>query len=144
MPDGGYSFLMVKGVPVVTAPAEIDVTTVDELRAVLAEWTTRGHTTLVVDMTATQICDSAGLTVLVRAHKQAVAQGGGLWLVLPTSGTVPRIFALTGLDRVIPTFTSVEQALARAHGTIWPWRPSRFRRMRSYVEHNSPRPSPEA
>jgi anti-anti-sigma regulatory factor len=73
----------------------------------------RGQTTVVVDMSGTQFCDSAGLSVLVRAHKQALAQGGGLRLVLPATGTVPRIFTLTGLDQVIPHFTSLEQALAQ-------------------------------
>jgi len=91
-------FLMVGGVPVVTPPAEIDVTTAGQLRAMLAAWATCGHTTVVVDMTGTQFCDSAGLSVLVRAHKQALAKGGGLRVVLPASGSVPRIFTLTGLD----------------------------------------------
>ena len=99
MPDGGCSVLMIKGMPVVTAPDEIDVTTAGWLRAMLAEWAARGHTTLVVDMTGTQFCDSAGLSVLVRAHKKALAQGGGLWLVLPASGAVPHVLALTGLDQ---------------------------------------------
>lgn len=112
MPEGECSFLMVKGVPVVTAPADVDVTTAGQLRAMLAEVATRGHTMLVVDMTGTQFCDTAGLAVLVRAYKQALAQGGGLWLVLPAGGTVARVFTLTGLDRVIPHFTSLEQALA--------------------------------
>jgi anti-anti-sigma factor len=56
---------MTGGGPVVTAPAEIDVTTAGQLRAMLAEWASRGHTTLVVDLAGAQFCDSAGLTVLV-------------------------------------------------------------------------------
>jgi anti-anti-sigma factor len=80
---------MAGGVPVVTAPAEIDVTTAGQLRAVLAAWAARGHITVVVDLAGTQFCDSAGLTVLVRAHKQAPADGGGLRLVLPADGPVP-------------------------------------------------------
>ena len=112
MPDIGRS-MMVGGVPVVTAPAEIDITTAGQLRAMLAGWATRGHAMLVVDLTGTQFCDSSGLTVLVRAHKQAVAGGGGLRLVLPASGAMVRVFTLTGLDHVIPHFASLEQALAQ-------------------------------
>ena len=112
MPDASCSFLMAGGVPVVTAPAEIDVTTAGQLRAMLAESAARGHT-MVVDLTGTQFCDSAGVAVLARAHNQALAQGGGLWLVVPASGSVPRIFSLTGLDQLIPHFTSLEQALAQ-------------------------------
>ena len=135
---------MVSGVPVATAPTEIDVTTTDPLRAMLAAWATRGHTMLVVDMTGTQFCDCAGLTVLVRAHKQALAQGGGLRLVLPAGGTVPRIFTLTGLDCVIPHFVSLERALAQVPAaTIRPRRLERFRGMRSRSGRNSPTPGDE-
>ncbi len=123
MPDDCCSLLMVGGVPVVTAPAEIDVTTAGELRGMLAVCAARGHTT-VVDLTGTQFCDSAGLTVLVRAHKQALAAGGELRVVLPAGGPVPRIFTLTGLDRVIPHFTGLEQALAEvADRRVRPRRP---------------------
>ena len=108
MPDGSCSFLIVGGVPVVTAPAEIDVTTAGQLRAVLAAWAARGHTTVVVDLTGTQFCDSAGLSVLVRAHKQAQAAGGELRVILPASGSVPRIFTVTGIDQWIPHFTGLE------------------------------------
>src|SRR5262252_10884361 len=107
-----YRFQMAGGVPVVTAPAEIDITTAGQLRAILLEWHTRGHTTMVVDLTATQFCDSAGLRELVWAHKRAVAEGGGLRLVIPPDGAVLRVFTVTGLDRLIPHFARLEQALA--------------------------------
>jgi anti-sigma B factor antagonist len=122
-------------VPVVTAPAEIDVTTAAQLRAMLAQWAGQGHTTVVVDMTGTQFCDSAGLTVLVRAHKQTLAGNGGLRLVLPTDGSIVRVFTLTGLDRVIPYFAAVEQALAQvADGSVRPRGPRRSPGMRSRAE----------
>jgi anti-sigma B factor antagonist len=121
-----YRFQMARGVPVVTAPSEIDMTTAGQLRAILLEWHTRGHTTMVVDMTATQFCDSAGLRELVWAHKRAVAEGGGLRLVLPPDGAVPRVFTFTGLDRLIPHFTAPEQALAQPPATDRPWRPGPY------------------
>jgi anti-sigma B factor antagonist len=101
------------GVPVVRAPAEIDTTTAGQLRAILFEWHTRGHATLVVDMTGTQFCDSAGLRELVREHKRARAEGGELRLVLPADGAVKRVFNFTGLDRLIPHFAALEHALAQ-------------------------------
>jgi anti-sigma B factor antagonist len=101
-----------KGVPVVTAPEEIDITNADGLRAALLEAATHGHAALVVDMTGTQFCDTAGIQVLVTAHKRAVAEGGQLRLVI-SSPHILRIFAITGIDRVIPRFSSVEEALAR-------------------------------
>lgn len=66
-------------VAVVAAPAEIDVTMAGQLRPLLLEATAAtGHSTVVVDLTGTEFCDSAGLHTLLRAHKRAVAGGGGL------------------------------------------------------------------
>lgn len=96
-----------------TAPAEIDVTTADQLRAVLVDTAARGQATVVVDLTVTWFCDSCGLHTLLRAHKLARADGGELRLVTPADGAVPRILALTCLDRLIPCFASLEEALAQ-------------------------------
>ncbi len=111
MPDVSYPIEMMSGVPVVTAPAEIDVTTADQLRQVLLEAASRGHTTIVVDMTRTEFCDSSGLGVLIRAHKRALEEGGELRLVIPAHGAVFRIFTLTSLHRFIPRFDSLPEAL---------------------------------
>jgi anti-sigma B factor antagonist len=62
-------------------------------------------------MTRTRYCDSSGLHTLIAAHKRAEAEGRELLLVIP-SPTVLRVFALTGMDRVIPNFTSLPGALA--------------------------------
>ena len=113
MPATEYSCQMSGGVPVVTAPAEIDTATAGQLRAILVEWHSRGHTTVIVDLTGTQFCDSAGLRELVVAHKRAVADGGGLQLVTPADGVFLRIFTATGLDGIIPHFVTLGQALAQ-------------------------------
>jgi anti-anti-sigma factor len=107
---------MVSGVPVVTAPPELDITTADQLRAVLLDTAARGHATAVVDLTGTRFCDSYGLHTLLRAHKLAQADGGELRLVTPADGIVPRIFALTCLGTLIPCFASLEEALAQIRG----------------------------
>ena len=106
-----YPIEMVQGVPVVAAPEEIDASNADWLRAVLLEAACCGRSTFVVDMTRTQFCDSSGLGVLVRAHNRAVAEGGELRLVIPASAMVLRVFALTGIDRLIPNFPSLNEAL---------------------------------
>jgi anti-sigma B factor antagonist len=114
---------MVRGVPVVAAPAEIDASSADWLRLVLLEAACRGHGTFVVDMTGTRLCTSAGLGVLVRAHDRALAEGGELRLVIPTSCMVLRVFALAGLDRVIPNFPGLDEALQPAPAASAPPRP---------------------
>ena len=113
MSDPAFPVEVISGVPVVTAPEEVDITNADGLRSALRQAAAHGHMTLVVDMARTQFCDTAGLHALVAAHKRAQAGGGRLLLVMG-GAAVLRILAITGLDRVIPHFTSLEQALTHA------------------------------
>src|SRR5690349_3697751 len=113
MPEARFHVEMVSGVPVVTAPEEIDITNAAGLRAALLEAAAQGGGTLVVDMAQTQFCDSAGLNLLVRAHDRAQADGGELMLVIGGSAVL-RIFAVTGIGHLIPSFPSLERALAAA------------------------------
>jgi anti-sigma B factor antagonist len=114
--DIGYLREAIEGVPVVTAPDEIDITNAGYLREVLRQAARRARPMVVVDMTGTVFCDSAGLHTLVRAHKQVMAQGNELRLVVPADGGVRRILTVTGLDRFLSCFTSLEEALARTPG----------------------------
>jgi anti-sigma B factor antagonist len=102
---------MINGVPVVEAPEEIDICNAEQLRIVLLEACSHGHATVVVDMTRTLFCDSAGFNVLVAAHKRALAEGGGLRLVIPAGSRVLRTFTVIGLGHFIPRLGSLEQAL---------------------------------
>jgi anti-sigma B factor antagonist len=116
---------VVEGVPVVTAPEEIDLANAAGLRAALLEAARPelaqpelarpesaepGRALVVVDMSRTRFCDSAGLNALVAAARQARADGGEVRLVV-VGEAVARIVALTGVDRVIPTYASLEDAL---------------------------------
>jgi anti-sigma B factor antagonist len=112
MGDGRFPFEVVSGVPVVAAPEEIDITSSPALRSALLEAAAHGHGTLVADMTLTRFCDSSGLHTLLAAHKRAQSEGGELLLVIPAIAVL-RVFAITGMDRVIPNFTSLDQALAQ-------------------------------
>ncbi len=116
MPDDTFPVEVVGGVPVVAAPEEIDVTNAGTLRSALLKAAANGHGTLVVDMTQTQFCDSSGLHTLIAAHKRAEAEGHEVRLVIPSSAVL-RVFALTGMDRVIPNFTSLAEALAATAAT---------------------------
>jgi anti-sigma B factor antagonist len=109
---GNRSPLMVCGVPVVAAPAEIDIATAEQLRtALFRAIAARRHATVVLDMTRTRFCDSAGLAVLVQAHRRALAHDGELRLVLKPDGPVSRVFAIARLDLLIPLFHHLEEAL---------------------------------
>jgi anti-anti-sigma factor len=135
---------MVNSVPVVAAPAEIDISNADWLRAVLLEAACRGHGMFVVDMLRTQFCGSAGLSALVQAHNQAQSAGGELRLVIPASAMVLRVFAITGIDQVIPNFPTLYEALQPAPAAPAPPRPRRRRRpkprMRTCADRKSADP----
>lgn len=126
MATARYPIEMVNGVPVVTAPEEIDASNVDWLRVILLEAANRGQARFVVDMSGTQFCGSAGVGVLVGAHNRAVAEGGEMRLVIPTACMVRRVFEITGLDGLIPSFPDLDQALEPAPAAAP--RPSRKRR----------------
>ncbi len=113
MPEGSFPVEVIEGVPVVAAPEEIDITNAEALRSALLQAAANGHGRFVVDMTQTQFCDLSGLHTLIAAHKRAEAEGGQLLLVI-TAAPVLRIFALTGVDRVIPNFASLAEALTPA------------------------------
>ncbi len=104
---------MVGCVPVVTVPEEVDVTNAPGLRAALLQAAADGSATLVVDMTGTRFCDSAGLRVLADAHKRAVAAGGAVVLAVPATAVL-RVLEITGIDQVIPSFASLDEAVAHA------------------------------
>ena len=112
VPDLGFPVEVIGGVPVVAAPEDIDITNADGLRTALLEAASLGPGTFVVDMSRTQFCDTAGLHALVAAHKRARA-GGGQLLLVTRGAAVDRILSITGLDRVIPNFPSLEEALTQ-------------------------------
>jgi anti-sigma B factor antagonist len=114
--DIWYPDTVIDGVPVVATPAEIDITSADALGSALLKAAANGPGTLVVDMTQTRFCDSSGLHTLFDAHKRARAGGREVLLVIPAA-TVLRIFAITGMDQVIPNFASLDEALAEAAAT---------------------------
>jgi anti-sigma B factor antagonist len=99
------------GLPVVGAPDEVDVANAGELRAALLEAAAHGTGTLVVDLSRTEFCDSAGLNVIVRAHQRAQHEGGELRLVAGGAHVV-RLLTVTGLDQVIPSYATLAEALA--------------------------------
>jgi anti-anti-sigma factor len=111
MSDASFPLRLSGGVPVVAAPEEIDITNAGLLRAALLAARPNGSRTVVVDMSGTHFCDSSGLNVLVRAHQRAQAGGGEVRLVV-SGESVLRIFAVTGIDRVIPIFATLDDALS--------------------------------
>jgi anti-anti-sigma factor len=108
----GCPVATISGLPVVRGPSEIDISNAGQLRAALLTAAGEGHVTIVVDLSETAFCDTAGLQVLVLAHRRAVAEGGELRLVV-RAATLLQLFSLTGVDHVIPSFATVDQAVSK-------------------------------
>jgi anti-sigma B factor antagonist len=96
---------------VAAVPAEIDAANADEVRQGLLAAASLGAAVLVIDMSATTFCDSAGVQGIIAAHQQAAAAGTQLRLVAPA---VQRILTLIGIDQLVPIYPTLEEALAGA------------------------------
>ena len=96
---------------VVALPAEIDLANAARVGQQLGSACTPGVRTVIADMTATTFCDSSGISMLVRAHKQAAANGTQLRLVV-RSTAVLRALTLVRMDYLLPICPSLSRALA--------------------------------
>jgi anti-sigma B factor antagonist len=94
----------------VTAPDEIDVSNAGDVAKKLRSALRRGAT-VVVDLSATQFCDSAGLRVLLLGYDWATADGARLRLAAPP-GATRDVLQIMGLDRKLPVYPSLATAVA--------------------------------
>jgi anti-sigma B factor antagonist len=99
------------GPAVVVLPVEIDMANAHQVRQELYSALATGVAVVVADMTATTFCDSMGCRTLVMADKQARAGNAELRLAIP-SASVLRIMAITGMDRMLRIYPSLDVALA--------------------------------
>jgi anti-sigma B factor antagonist len=102
------------GLPIVTAPEEIDIRNAGALRSALLAAATR-HPTVIVDLSGTEFCDSSGLNVLVRALRRAQGDGGEVRLVA-TRPAVLRILGVTGVGSIFRIHGSLDEAMADPAG----------------------------
>ena len=96
---------------VVALPEQIDVSNAGQIREELLTVINRGAAELIADMTATISCDHAGADALARAYQRAVLAGARLRLVV-SAQIVRRVLAISGLDRLVSIYPSLEAATA--------------------------------
>ncbi|HEV2377863.1 MAG TPA: STAS domain-containing protein [Streptosporangiaceae bacterium] len=96
---------------VVALPAEMDMANAGHLAQQLGSALAPGVKTVIADMTATTFCDSSGISVLVRAHRQAAANRTELRLVVPFPAVL-RALTLVQLDQLLPIYPCLSEALA--------------------------------
>ena len=96
---------------VVAFPEHLDVSNARQIREQLLSVINRGAATLIADMTATVSCDHAGADALARAHQRATVSDAQLRLVV-TTPIIRRVLGLSGLDRMVSIYPSLEAAIA--------------------------------
>ena len=101
---------IVAGIPVITTAPMIDITNADDLRVALLSATALGYATVIIDLSATDFCDSAAMRELERAHNRAQGEGGEIRLVIP-GGRLLRLLDVAGLRRVIKVYPTLGAAL---------------------------------
>ena len=102
---------------VVALPEHIDVSNASQIREELLWVINRGAVALIADMTGTLSCDHSGADAVMRAYQRALASGTQLRLVV-TAPIVRRVLGISGLDRLIPVYPSLEAATAAGISTV--------------------------
>lgn len=93
---------------VLTLRGEIDVYTAPRLRQAIVDLVEEGERHLIVDMDNVDFLDSTGLGVLVGGLKRVKTNEGSLSIVI-TQDKILKIFEITGLDKVFPIKTSLDE-----------------------------------
>jgi anti-sigma B factor antagonist len=92
-------------------PAEIDAVNAENVRHELLSAASLGAAVVVIDMSGTTFCDSAGVQAIIAAYRQAAADGTELRLV---ATAVLRILTVVGVGQLVPIYRTLETALAGA------------------------------
>jgi anti-anti-sigma factor len=91
-------------------PGEIDLTNAGAVLALITAAFSPGVAVVIADLTATRFCDSAGLRQLLKAHQHAADAGVQLRLVIPPRGPVGWVIELTGINRHVAVYPTLQLA----------------------------------
>lgn len=96
---------------VLAATGEVDLLTVGQLADAVTAALAGRPRVLVIDLSAVTFLNSSGLAILAQAHA-AGGQGTAVRVVATEKSLAHRAITLTGLDQLLPVFTSGAAALA--------------------------------
>lgn len=119
MPEECFPVLWSGQVAVVRMPEEVDATIADAMREALLSVLNQGASALVVDMTRTTFCDSAGVSAVLRARRRALASSAEV-RIATRSPALLRVFSLLGLESAIAVYADVEAAVSSLGGSANP------------------------
>jgi anti-sigma B factor antagonist len=109
----GLSTSNFNGTHVVAIRGELDLHTVPELKRTLAELAELDSSYVIVDLTHAALVDSTSLSALLETARTLRATGGEL-VVSCRDRSIRKVFAITGVDQLIPMHASLEDAVRQA------------------------------
>ena len=95
---------------IVELEGEVDIYSSPQFREALSQGIGEGATRVVVDLAKVTFIDSTALGVVVGGVKSLRARGGSLDIVC-RDDNIRRIFEITGLDRILGMYRSLDEAL---------------------------------
>jgi anti-sigma B factor antagonist len=99
------------GVTIIDLDGEIDVSQAPRLRKTIIDLLENNTTPLLINMSDVVYIDSAGLSVIIAAHRKARDTGTPFGLCGPQQ-PVRQVFHITGMDKVISIFADAEEGIA--------------------------------
>ena len=98
-------------IEILDTPAELDLTTANNVAAQGRAAIGRHPRLLLLDLTGLSFCDARGLSALVRIANDADTAGCRYALVAPQPPVV-KMLRISGLNNRLPAFASIRDALA--------------------------------
>jgi anti-anti-sigma factor len=93
---------------------EVDLSNAASLRAALADAMPNHEQRLILDMTAVEYLDSAGIQLIYQLREQLRARGQSLALVIPTPSPSHDALRLAGLTEHVEMAETVDEAVGDA------------------------------
>ncbi|MEJ5255595.1 MAG: STAS domain-containing protein [Acidimicrobiales bacterium] len=96
---------------VVSVTGELDVATAPRLRQEAVRLVSGGQVDVILDLGGVDFLDSTGLGVIIGILKRVRSHGGEL-VVVGLAPRVRKVFEMTRVIEILPTFDTVEHAVA--------------------------------
>jgi anti-sigma B factor antagonist len=93
---------------------EIDLSNAQPIGNRLRDLLTNHSVALIVDLGPTTYLDSSGVALMFGLFDELRRRQQNLYLVVPEESRLKRVLSITGLDRAVPTHTTLDGALQAA------------------------------
>lgn len=95
---------------IVELAGELDIATAPQAGQALTDALSAGHTAIIFDLSGLAFCDSTGLRLLVRAHRELTTAGGRL-AIAGATGMVAQVLQVSGLTEIFGSFPTLAEAV---------------------------------